>query len=195
MCPVCLSSVAWLITDGVSVLGATAGGVAIVRDRKSATRISKIWKLRTREPLPSGLVLRGLKTNGAPRGSPWTRARAAAVISESIGIPPHLSLPGRSIPASVFVPGHHALGHSEHANEKPTSDEGEKGNDDTGNALRRGQIRSSEEGHMCPACIASTAVMVAGAGSTGGILALCIGKFRNFFRVSSLSLFQKRKEK
>jgi hypothetical protein len=47
---------------------------------------------------------------------------------------------------------------------------------------------------MCPVCIASTAVMVAGAGSTGGILALCIGKFRNFFRVSSLSLFQKRKE-
>jgi hypothetical protein len=48
---------------------------------------------------------------------------------------------------------------------------------------------------MCTACIASTAVMVAGAGSTGGILALCIGKFRNFFRVSSFSLFQKRKEK
>ena len=48
---------------------------------------------------------------------------------------------------------------------------------------------------MCPVCIASTAVMVAGAGSTGGILALCIGKFRNFVRVSSLSLFQKRKEK
>ena len=48
---------------------------------------------------------------------------------------------------------------------------------------------------MCPACIASTAVMVAGVGSTGGILALCIGKFRNVFRVSRLSLFQKRKEK
>jgi hypothetical protein len=48
---------------------------------------------------------------------------------------------------------------------------------------------------MCPACIASTAVMVAGAGSTGGILALCIGKFRNFFRVNRLSLFQKKKEK
>jgi hypothetical protein len=47
---------------------------------------------------------------------------------------------------------------------------------------------------MCPACIASTAVIVAGAGSTGGILALCIGKFRNFFRVSSLNLFQKRKD-
>jgi hypothetical protein len=55
--------VAWLITGGVSVLGATAGGVAIVRDRKIATIISKIWKLRTREPLPSGLVFRGLKTN------------------------------------------------------------------------------------------------------------------------------------
>jgi hypothetical protein len=48
---------------------------------------------------------------------------------------------------------------------------------------------------MCPACIASTAVMVAGAGSTGGILAVCIGKFRKFFRASSLSLFQKIKEK
>ena len=33
---------------------------------------------------------------------------------------------------------------------------------------------------MCPLCIASTAAMVAGAGSTGGILAVCIGKFRKF---------------
>jgi hypothetical protein len=48
---------------------------------------------------------------------------------------------------------------------------------------------------MCPACIASAAVMAAGAGSTGGILAVCIGKFRNFFRVSGLGLFQKIKEK
>jgi hypothetical protein len=54
---------------------------------------------------------------------------------------------------------------------------------------------NSEEGHMCPACIASTAVMVAGAGSTGGILALCIGKFRKFFRANRLGLFQKTKEK
>ena len=45
---------------------------------------------------------------------------------------------------------------------------------------------------MCPACIASTAVMIAGVGSTGGILALCIGMFRSVFRVSSLSLIQKR---
>jgi hypothetical protein len=38
---------------------------------------------------------------------------------------------------------------------------------------------------MCPACIASTAVMVAGAGSTGGILAVCIGKFRKIFRAEN----------
>jgi len=48
---------------------------------------------------------------------------------------------------------------------------------------------------MCPACIASTAVMVAGAGSTGGILLLCIGKFRNFFTANHFGLFQKSKEK
>jgi hypothetical protein len=48
---------------------------------------------------------------------------------------------------------------------------------------------------MCPACIASTAVMVAGAGSTGGILAVCIGEFRKFFRANGLGLFQKTKEK
>jgi hypothetical protein len=48
---------------------------------------------------------------------------------------------------------------------------------------------------MYPACIASTAVMVAGAGSTGGILAVSIGKFRKFFRANVLGLFQKTKEK
>ena len=47
---------------------------------------------------------------------------------------------------------------------------------------------------MCPTCIASTAVMVAGAGSTGGILAVYIGKFRKFFRASGLGLFHKTKE-
>jgi hypothetical protein len=81
MCPVCFSSVTWLITGGVSV------------------------------------------------------------ISESNGIPPRLSLPGRSIPASVFVHDHDALGHIENATKSQTSDEGEKGNDDTGNALRCGRIR------------------------------------------------------
>jgi hypothetical protein len=48
---------------------------------------------------------------------------------------------------------------------------------------------------MCPACIASTAVMAAGAGSTGGILVVCIGKFRKVFRANRLGLFQKTKEK
>lgn len=55
--------------------------------------------------------------------------------------------------------------------------------------------RSSEEEYMCPACMASTAVMVAGAVSTGGILAVCISKFRKFFRANRFGLFQKRKEK
>jgi hypothetical protein len=47
---------------------------------------------------------------------------------------------------------------------------------------------------MCPACIASAAVMAAGAASTAGILAVCIGKFRNCFRTNGLGLFQKIKE-
>ena len=51
-----------------------------------------------------------------------------------------------------------------------------------------------EEGHMCPACIASAAAMVAGAGSTGGILAVCIGKFRKLFRANRPGLSLKTKE-
>ena len=47
---------------------------------------------------------------------------------------------------------------------------------------------------MCSACIESTIVMVAGAGSAGGILAACIGKFRELFRATGLGLFQKTKE-
>ena len=46
---------------------------------------------------------------------------------------------------------------------------------------------------MCPACIANTAVVVAGVGSTGGILAVYIGRFKKLFRVTDL--FQKAKEK
>lgn len=38
---------------------------------------------------------------------------------------------------------------------------------------------------MCPVCIANAAVVVAGAGSTGGILAVCIGKFRKIFQTSN----------
>jgi hypothetical protein len=48
---------------------------------------------------------------------------------------------------------------------------------------------------MCPACIAGAAAMAAGAGSTGGILAVCIGKFRKFFKANGFGLFQKNKEK
>jgi hypothetical protein len=48
---------------------------------------------------------------------------------------------------------------------------------------------------MCPACIANAAVMAAGAGSTGGILVVCISKFRKVFRANGLGLFQKIKEK
>ncbi len=48
---------------------------------------------------------------------------------------------------------------------------------------------------MCPACIESAAVMAAGAASTGGILAVCIGKFRNFLKASDFGLFQAKKEK
>ncbi len=40
---------------------------------------------------------------------------------------------------------------------------------------------------MCPVCVANTVAVVAGAGSTGGILAVYIGRFRK--------LFQKTKEK
>ena len=48
---------------------------------------------------------------------------------------------------------------------------------------------------MCPTCIEGTAVMAAGAGSMGGILAVCISKFRNFFRTNGLSHLHKIKEK
>ena len=48
---------------------------------------------------------------------------------------------------------------------------------------------------MCPVCIASAAMMATGAGSTGGILAVCIGKVRKVFRANGLGLFQKIKEK
>ena len=48
---------------------------------------------------------------------------------------------------------------------------------------------------MCPVCIVSAAAVAAGAGSTGAILAVCIGKFRNLFTAIGLGLFQKIKEK
>jgi hypothetical protein len=47
---------------------------------------------------------------------------------------------------------------------------------------------------MCPVCIANAAAMVAGAGSAGGVLAVCIGKLRNVLG-NHFSLFQKTKER
>jgi hypothetical protein len=41
---------------------------------------------------------------------------------------------------------------------------------------------------MCPACIETAAVMACGAASTGGILAMCVGKFRKLLRASGLGL-------
>ena len=48
---------------------------------------------------------------------------------------------------------------------------------------------------MCPACIASAAVIVAGAGTGGGILALFLGKFREFFKANRPGLFHNTEEK
>jgi fatty acid/phospholipid biosynthesis enzyme len=48
---------------------------------------------------------------------------------------------------------------------------------------------------MCPICIANAAAMVAGAGSTGGVLAVCIGKLKRFFTVNRPGLLQKTKER
>ena len=48
---------------------------------------------------------------------------------------------------------------------------------------------------MCPVCIANAAVMVAGAGSTGGIVAVCIGKLGKVFRANGFGRFQNVKEK
>ena len=47
---------------------------------------------------------------------------------------------------------------------------------------------------MCPACIASTAVLLAGAGSTGGVLAVCIAKCKKFSNRNRLIFFRKREE-
>lgn len=47
---------------------------------------------------------------------------------------------------------------------------------------------------MCPVCIANAAAMVAGAGSSGGVLAVCFNKFKRFFTTNRLGLCEKAKE-
>jgi hypothetical protein len=48
---------------------------------------------------------------------------------------------------------------------------------------------------MCPVCVASAVVITATSASTGGILAVCIGKVKNFFTASGLNPKQKIREK
>ena len=48
---------------------------------------------------------------------------------------------------------------------------------------------------MCPACLANSAAIVAGAGSTGGLLVVGIGKLRKLLKASGLGLFHKGKGK
>jgi membrane protein YqaA with SNARE-associated domain len=47
---------------------------------------------------------------------------------------------------------------------------------------------------MCPVCIANAAAMVAGAGSSGGVLAVFIGKLGKLFRANRFGLFQQKKD-
>jgi hypothetical protein len=47
---------------------------------------------------------------------------------------------------------------------------------------------------MCPACIASTAAILAGAGSTGGFVAVCIAKFKKLIRTNRTSRFTRAEE-
>ena len=74
----------------------------LFRTEGAAPRVAARSLARTRSPscaiaMPrsarAGASSRRATRFNAPRGSPVASARAAAVISESIGIPPHLSLP------------------------------------------------------------------------------------------------------
>jgi hypothetical protein len=46
---------------------------------------------------------------------------------------------------------------------------------------------------MCPVCVANAAALVAGAGSTGGVLAVCIDKLKKFVKTNRFCLFPKTK--
>ncbi len=48
---------------------------------------------------------------------------------------------------------------------------------------------------MCPLCIASAALLAAGTVSTGGILAVYIGKLKKHFTATGPDPFHKAKEK
>src|SRR4029450_1287243 len=69
---------------------------ALARTRSPSCAIAMPRSARARAPGPPP---RGPPRFGARGGPPATSARAAAVISESIGIPSHLSLPPFGYPA------------------------------------------------------------------------------------------------
>src|SRR6516165_10429818 len=72
----------------------------------------------------AGASLRSATRFNAPRGSPAARARAAAVISESMRVPPHLSLPPLRGSALNIAHGHQRMGHRER-NEQRHSTKGD----------------------------------------------------------------------
>ena len=90
----------------------TSRGPRPLSDRRRAPHCRRSAFARTRSPscaiaMPrsasAGASSRRATRFNAPRGSPAASARAAAVISESIGIPPHLSLPPFDTPRSVYL--------------------------------------------------------------------------------------------
>src|ERR1700724_2706264 len=97
----------------------------------------------------------------APRGSPAASARAAAVIRESIRIPPHLSLPLLRCPTLNIA----------HDNQTPSQSEkaarGEKHNDDTQDRNPRTVVdspaRTAESGKGTHAAQPRTGAAPAGA--------------------------------
>jgi hypothetical protein len=60
---------------------------------------------------------------------------------------------------------------------------------------RRRKRIEAKGGTMCPACLANSAAIVAGAGSTAGLLLVGIGKLRRILNASGLGLFHKGKGK
>ncbi|MGY4285871.1 hypothetical protein ACVWXO_005091 [Bradyrhizobium sp. LM2.7] len=80
-----------------------------------------------------GASLRNATRFNAPSGSPASSARAAAVISDSIQIPPHLLLPPRNRPVPEIVYGRQCavrgdrfrVCHSETQNDRPSKSFGE----------------------------------------------------------------------
>ena len=61
-----------------------------IRRTRYTYLLCPITRVRGAAPAQTGASLRKATRFNAPRGSPAASARPAAVVSESIGIPPHL---------------------------------------------------------------------------------------------------------